>query len=134
MKLSIPNPCNEDWNKMIPQENGRFCNSCEKVVIDFSNIPDAEIEKYFIKNSGKSVCGRFKKSQIYRITIQIPVSEIQNIRPRNYFLLALLFAFGSILFSCTDNEGNTAKIDKIEIVDTLEKAKTQIDSVPNEDT
>ncbi|MGZ5282834.1 MAG: energy transducer TonB [Bacteroidia bacterium] len=134
MKLSILNPCNEDWNNMLPQENGRFCNSCEKVVIDFSDIPDAEIETYFIENLGKSVCGRLKKSQIYRITIQIPVSEIQNIRPRNFFLIALLFAFGSTLFSCIDNEGNTAKIDKIEIIDTSGKANPNIDSTAKIDS
>jgi TonB family protein len=134
MKLSIPKPCNEDWSNMLPLGNGRFCKSCEKVVIDFSDIPDAEIEKYFIKNFGKSVCGRFKKSQLQSIIIQIPLSEIQNIMPRNYFLIALLFAFGSILFSCTDNEGNTAKIDKIEIIGTSAKTEPHIDSTAKIDS
>ena len=40
---SIPNPCSEDWNTMTPDDNGRFCGSCQKVVIDFTTYSTHEI-------------------------------------------------------------------------------------------
>ena len=33
-KITIPKPCNKDWNSMSPNKKGRFCNSCSKTVID----------------------------------------------------------------------------------------------------
>jgi hypothetical protein len=35
-QLQIPEPCHEDWNKMTPVHKGRFCDSCEKAVVDFT--------------------------------------------------------------------------------------------------
>ena len=32
----IPEPCHENWNKMTPQEQGRHCAVCSKVVVDFT--------------------------------------------------------------------------------------------------
>lgn len=43
MKISIPQPCHENWNKMLPEEKGRFCLSCQKCVLDFSKFSDNEI-------------------------------------------------------------------------------------------
>ena len=38
--LYIPKPCHEDWNKMTPTQQGKFCSSCSKQVIDFSLMSD----------------------------------------------------------------------------------------------
>lgn len=32
MKISIPKPCNENWNEMTPDQQGAFCKVCSKVV------------------------------------------------------------------------------------------------------
>jgi hypothetical protein len=61
-KISIPEPCHEDWNKMTPNEKGRFCDSCEKTIIDFTNYSKFELAKRI--NSGESICGRFKTEQL----------------------------------------------------------------------
>ena len=37
-KPIIPNPCHEDWNKMTPEDKGRHCSVCDKVVIDFTKM------------------------------------------------------------------------------------------------
>jgi len=55
IQLSIPTPCHEDWDKMNPVEKGRFCDSCQKKVIDFSNMSDREIATFFKKPSSDSV-------------------------------------------------------------------------------
>jgi hypothetical protein len=55
--LQIPEPCNQDWNKMTPQDQGRYCEQCTKVVLDFSNFTDEQIVAYLQNNKGE-VCGR----------------------------------------------------------------------------
>ena len=63
--LSIPKPCHEDWNKMNPDERSRFCNACQKSIIDFSQLTDDEIIEMLKK--GNETCGRFDNSQLNRI-------------------------------------------------------------------
>ncbi|HMK06849.1 MAG TPA: hypothetical protein VK476_04920 [Flavobacterium sp.] len=63
-KISIPNPCNENWNSMNPTEKGRFCMSCNKTVVDFTKMKNQEIQKYFVENSDEKICGHFKLTQV----------------------------------------------------------------------
>lgn len=64
IKISIPEPCHENWFEMSPAEKGKFCSSCQKNVIDFTNSSDREILLAYNKND--SLCGRFKTSQLER--------------------------------------------------------------------
>jgi len=66
MKIKIPNPCHEDWNKMTDSDKGRFCKSCQKTVIDFTEKTPVEIAAFFHQNKGKKVCGRFRSYQLER--------------------------------------------------------------------
>ncbi len=64
ISINVPEPCHEGWENMTPTEKGRFCSSCEKEVIDFSNSTDEDLVKQL---EGKTnVCGRFKGSQLDR--------------------------------------------------------------------
>lgn len=63
-KINIPKPCTEDWDKMTQTEKGRHCASCNKVVIDFSNMNDQEIISILLKNRNKKICGNFYNTQI----------------------------------------------------------------------
>ncbi|WP_264552414.1 energy transducer TonB [Flavobacterium sp. N2038] len=117
-KLSIPEPCTENWEKMIPNQKGRFCLSCSKTVIDFTEMLPEEIQHFFIQNYGKNICGRIRKSQLDSITIQIPGSVLYSqTHYHKMFLLALFIAMGTTLFSCQDKDGNKQKIDKIEVIE-----------------
>ncbi|KAF2079617.1 energy transducer TonB [Flavobacterium sharifuzzamanii] len=117
-KITIPEPCHEDWDKMTPVENGRFCLSCSKTVMDFTSMLPEEIQYYFIQNQNNKICGRFRNSQLESIIIQIPSRTLYNQTSyHKMFLLALFIAMGTTLFSCADKEGNKKKIDQIEIVD-----------------
>ncbi len=75
--IQIPKPCNEGWDKMTQNEKGRFCERCEKTVVDFSNKSDSEIIQ-LIKNSDTKICGHFRGNQINR-------EMALNITSRNYF-------------------------------------------------
>ena len=89
-KITIPKPCNEDWDKMTPNENGRFCLSCSKTVVDFTSMLPEEIKHYFDQHRNKKICGRFKESQIDILTIRVPNRILYS--QTNYhkiFLLAL---------------------------------------------
>lgn len=114
-KISIPKPCDEDWNKMIPNDNGRFYGSCSKNVVDFTKMLPDEIQVYFQRHS--NICGRFKNSQLDSLIIQIP-NRILYSETYYYkmFLLALFIVMGTTLFSCSDKNGSKQKIDKVEIV------------------
>jgi CarboxypepD_reg-like domain/Secretion system C-terminal sorting domain len=65
LMITIPEPCHEDWNKMTPVEQGRFCNSCQKSVIDFASKTDNEVVDFF-KNYNGNVCGSFTDDQLNR--------------------------------------------------------------------
>lgn len=124
-KITIPEPCQEDWNKMSPNENGRFCSSCAKNVVDFTTMLPDEIQHYFATNKDNRICGKFRKSQLDTITIQIPSRVLYSqTQYHKVFLLALFISMGTTLFSCADKEGNKQKIDKVEIIRDTTEIKT----------
>lgn len=55
--------CNRNWEDMIPVEGGRFCNDCQKKVIDFTDKTNDEIVAYLV-SSTTLVCGRFQNTQL----------------------------------------------------------------------
>lgn len=63
--FDIPTPCHEKWINMDQRTDGRFCHSCQKTVIDFSNKSDREVAAYFQKTGGQ-VCGKFRQDQLQR--------------------------------------------------------------------
>jgi len=75
LQLSIPTPCHEKWDNMTPVQQGKFCGSCQKSVVDFSNMSDRQVAEFFKKPSAGSVCGRFMQDQLDR-SIEIPKKRI----------------------------------------------------------
>jgi len=118
-KLSIPQPCSEDWSAMLPKASGRHCSACVKTVVDFTGMTDKEISDYMHSNP-VNVCGRFKSEQLLRITLHIPQQVVYSQTQFNrMFLMALFVAMGTTLFSCTDHKGERKKIDEVVVVDSL---------------
>lgn len=134
LKITIPEPCHENWDKMTPKDNGRFCLSCTKTVVDFTKMLPDEIQHYFIQN--KNICGRFKKSQLDSITIQIPNRALyMQTQYHKMFLLALFITMGTTLFSCQNKDGKKQKIDTVEVVkDTTTEIVTLVGEVPLDPT
>jgi len=86
IQLSIAEPCHENWENMNPVEKGKFCGSCQKQVVDFSNMSDGQIAEFFKKPSTGSVCGRFLSDQLDR-EIEIPRKRIPFVK--QFFQIAL---------------------------------------------
>src|SRR5258706_12935585 len=95
LQLSIPTPCHANWDNMTPVEKGKFCGSCQKQVIDFSNMSDRQVAEFFKKPSAGSVCGRFMQDQLDR-RIEIPKKRIPWVK---YFFQILLPGY---MISCSD--------------------------------
>lgn len=71
--LRIDEPCNENWASMTPNEQGRYCDSCQKSVIDFTHLTDNEILKMISANPN-GLCGQFRESQLNRKVVETKLS------------------------------------------------------------
>jgi len=119
MRISIENPCHEDWQKMTPESQGRFCQACEKTVVDFSKMSDAEILYYFSQPRNEKVCGRFRSEQLSPSTENVaqpllgstnsPGVADYSVRPSKqllHFAYLLVLVLGVGLTACGDSNSN----------------------------
>jgi hypothetical protein len=88
IQLTIADPCHEDWDKMTKSEQGKFCGSCQKQVIDFTGMTDTQLATFFKKKSTETVCGRFYDDQLDR-SIPVPRKRIPWVRYFFQFSLPL---------------------------------------------
>jgi hypothetical protein len=63
-RLRIPSPCQVGWDNMQPDTQGRYCSSCDKVVVDFTTQTPAQIAAYYQAHSQQRICGHFRASQV----------------------------------------------------------------------
>jgi hypothetical protein len=87
LNITIPQPCHENWNSMNPAEQGRHCSSCNKVVVDFTCMTDAQLVEYFSATRQKT-CGRFGTDQLDRRIRLRPVEK--PLFPYKYLAASLL--------------------------------------------
>lgn len=65
ISISIPTPCHEPWNDMIPRDQGRHCAQCDHVVADLTRATDAELVALFTSDA-RPKCARFDPAQLDR--------------------------------------------------------------------
>lgn len=92
LTLTIPEPCSENFNEMIPVKGGKFCGSCEKTIVDFRTMNDYQILKFYQQNKGK-ICGVFNNRQLNR-AMPFPV----EVKPSSNWKAIAALAAG-VLFS-----------------------------------
>lgn len=61
--IKIENPCQENWDRMHSNIDGKFCGSCQKNVIDFTSKTSREIAQIINDKQG-NICGRFTSNQL----------------------------------------------------------------------
>lgn len=104
-RIDIKKPCPENWETMKIGLHSRFCDSCQKNVIDFTNKDKNEILEYLFTNRTERVCGRIYRSQLdfsntdLLITIQALAKQNKNTNIPFY----LLTVGTMILASCNNN-------------------------------
>ena len=106
MQLHIPTPCHENWNAMSPKEQGRFCGSCQKTVVDFSMMTDKEIVDYFSKATHQ-VCGRFSGTQLNK--------DLQLTEKKRRLSFAYLWNFLLATFLVTEASCQEAMTGKVQV-------------------
>ncbi|MFK7774793.1 MAG: carboxypeptidase-like regulatory domain-containing protein [Saprospiraceae bacterium] len=90
IQINIPEPCDQNFSEMIPAQGGNFCGSCEKVIVDFTDLTDGEIAKIFMKKNGK-ICGQFRKNQLDRnINLSPPAINSYRGKAASIFLSGIL--------------------------------------------
>jgi hypothetical protein len=118
IKITIPEPCHEDWGEMTQQDKGKFCSSCKKVVYDMSVMTDNEIIKLI--EADDKVCGRFKNDQLNRsIEYTVP---LRTKKPS--WAIAASLLVGLTFLSCSEEPvaGGVQAVEAgaVAVVDTLE--------------
>lgn len=109
MKISIPQPCHENWNEMLPEEKGRFCLSCQKCVLDLTKMTDDEILNI---SKQKDICVRLDAKQIERF------NSNQNFKLPNWFKYSsflILFGLSNHSFS-QENQIQTINEDSTRLI------------------
>lgn len=128
-KIHIPSPCSEDWSKMKIVHQSRFCDSCTKSVIDFTQMTREEVLTYLLENHNKKVCGHINRSQLdfsssdYLITIDRLTKSTKNTNLAFYLL-----AFGAMVLAGYEAPSHAQTKDSVSIVEmvrdtTLKKHK-----------
>ncbi len=92
---------------MNPDEKGRMCDQCCKVVVDFTKMSNKGISDYLKVRTEEKVCGRFKTEQV----AALPKHRIRFSFEIKRFAAALFLAFGSFLFaSCSSMKPHDPEI------------------------
>lgn len=78
--LEIANPCSENFDKMIPNASGSFCDSCMKNVIDLSKKTNSEVAKFIAETKDKNICARLKVTQLQEEFQYNQTSRIHNLK------------------------------------------------------
>lgn len=63
LQLYLKDPCSANWEDMSPSQQGKFCQQCQKEVVDFTQLPFSAIKDFFEEAQGE-VCGRFQQPQL----------------------------------------------------------------------
>jgi len=87
LMLTVPEPCTQSWNEMLPKDGGRYCLNCHKKVTDFSGMTDRELIQALAK-AGPGGCGRFDTTQLER-TIMLPAQPSRSFLPAAALALTL---------------------------------------------
>ncbi len=99
MKITINEPCHENWNAMTPNAQGAFCKVCAKDVVDFSNKSLQQIKNFFSEERTEKVCARFKEEQLQELSEDDFVSKFQYWNFTKKFAAIFFMALGLTLFA-----------------------------------
>jgi len=115
--ISIPMPCIESWDKMTPKENGKHCDSCNKLVVDFTTMPTQDVLLYFVNNKSQKICGHFYQDQIgvkynsfhhYLLNSYCKADKLKN---RSFkFITMALISFVLTITGCSNHNSSLERL------------------------
>jgi TonB family protein len=115
---------------MLPNDKGRFCNSCQKNVIDFTNKSNEEISQYIQEHIQNGVCGRMRVSQFQThkhfqtVAVKAPIDN----KYRQRFQYSCI-ALGSLLILACSQHQNTNIKTTVTKTEITQNDSSKIDSI-----
>ncbi|HET6227983.1 MAG TPA: energy transducer TonB [Bacteroidia bacterium] len=104
--------------------DSRFCEHCQKDVIDFTEKSREEILKIILTNRDRRLCGRFRKSQLDYTPDELLITvQALSKNPKNTNLAFYLLTMGTLLLSSCSNDEPKESTSSTEIVDATQKMK-----------
>ncbi len=125
-KITIPEPCHENWAEMTPTERGRYCKVCQKEVSDFTKMSNFDL--VWRLDRGEKVCGRFRKDQLD--------VELDSLKDVSYLGRIAIFLGLTSLVSVTMQSAQAQQTNNVptEFADTITKLqKKQLVAMKSED-
>lgn len=110
-QIQIPDPCNEDWDKMTPSKKGAFCKVCSKEVFDFTKSTHSDIKKTLIDSVHP--CVRILKSQMDEMNF---LEWFRSLFLKQKIKYLFLFAF---IIAGQNMQAQEEFSQKIELLDSL---------------
>jgi hypothetical protein len=115
--IRITEPCHQNWAEMTPTQQGAYCKSCKKNVVDFTAKTENEVYQ-IVTEPGAQLCGRFYAHQLQQ---PIRKTEVNNGFMNWRAIAASLAAMAGI--SQTVQAGDTdvkplVKSDTVNVADT----------------
>ena len=102
-QIEIKKPCHENWNAMKLNEKGRFCTSCQTIVIDFTTKTPEEISSILSATSNQHTCGHFNRWDVK--TDNKIDNLIWKLNTKGFRYATLLFMSILILVGCRSRKG-----------------------------
>ena len=76
--IRIPEPCHEDWGRMLPEERGWHCRLCSKHVHDLSAMTETQVRA--LMRSGQDICVAYDVTNAGEIVFQpepiVPIARL----------------------------------------------------------
>lgn len=111
--------CKQDWDAMAEQGCGRYCQLCERVVIDFTAKTSIEIKDYLGKHP--DTCGRFYPYQV----LPPPPAPRRNFFGTCFMLVSAFFTTALSYVSAQSNKPATQQVHNpkapVPVMDTVQE-------------
>lgn len=121
---------------MTPMENGRHCDACDKIVIDFTSMTNDEILSYLSKNKSQQTCGYLNTVQISNkqnyiskklLTTYQSIGKSDTIKPLKKSFL-LLLSFLMILVGCDQRTSGKVEVERNTKDSSCSKSESKVDT------
>lgn len=121
--LQLTKPCTERWDKMTPTQQGAYCSSCNKQVIDLTAKTENEIYELVTQHNGE-MCARLTQQQL---NTPIRKSELVN----GWFnWRAIAASLGALLAFEKTQAAGTSDSTTVTVSDHTQTNKTEPDTIP----
>lgn len=104
--LKIDQKCNENWQNMEPNKEGKFCELCSKSVVDFTVLTKKEILQKLQVSNG-SICARVRRSQL-----RTPLFEVDK---SNHYRLPYSRVAAGIMLAASIASIQSCEVNPIQI-------------------